>query len=108
MADGVVNDTNQLPKISSETLNSESTGCYDCIQLKLELVKVSTELNWMREIIFNVPYLFCNMTWCFQEETAVFQTLPPPDGQQKWNKKTLALRGMSSPWYNRPREDTIC
>jgi hypothetical protein len=51
MADGSVNDTNQLPKISSETLNSEGTGCYDCIQLKLELVKVSSELNSTREII---------------------------------------------------------
>jgi hypothetical protein len=51
MANGVVNDTNQLPKISSETLNSDGTGCYDCIQLKLELVKVSSELNSMREII---------------------------------------------------------
>jgi hypothetical protein len=51
MTDGVVNDTNQLPKVSNEISNSEDTECYDCIQLKLELVKVSSELSSMREII---------------------------------------------------------
>jgi hypothetical protein len=40
MADGVVNDPNQLPKISNEIPNSEDTVCYDCTQLKLELVSV--------------------------------------------------------------------
>jgi hypothetical protein len=48
---GAVIDPNQLPKVSNEISNREDTGCYDCIQLKLELVKVSSELSTMREII---------------------------------------------------------
>ena len=51
MADGVANDTNQPPKVRHEISNSEDTGCYDCIQLKLELSKVSSELSSLREII---------------------------------------------------------
>jgi hypothetical protein len=51
IADGAVNDPNQLPKVSNKISNREDTGCYDCIQLNLELAKVSSELSSMREII---------------------------------------------------------
>jgi hypothetical protein len=51
MAEGAVNDSNQDLKVINEISINEDTECYDCKQLKLELVKVSPELSSMREII---------------------------------------------------------